>query len=49
MDPQQPKFDENQIKARIDKDLKNMATFKDMFTKLSKIESGTRIIQKFIY
>jgi len=40
MDPQQQKFDENQIKAKIDKDLKNMSTFKDMFTKLSKIENG---------
>ena len=41
MDPQQPKFDENEVKAKIDKDLKNMSILKDMFSKFAKIENGT--------
>ena len=40
MDPQQPKFDENEIKSKIDKDLKNMSIFKEMFLKFAKIENG---------
>ncbi len=47
MDPQQAKFDENEIKAKIDKDLKNMSILKDMFIKFAKIENG--IINKLFY
>jgi len=37
---QQSNFNENDIKIRMDKDLKTMSIFKDMFTKFSKIENG---------
>ncbi len=47
MDPQQPKFDENEVKAKIDKDLKNMSILKDMFSKFAKIENG--ILNKLSY
>ena len=40
MDPQQPKFDENEVKTKIDKDLKNMSILKDMLSKFAKIENG---------
>jgi hypothetical protein len=38
--PQQAKFDENEIKAKIEKDLKNMSLIKEMFSKFVKIEKG---------
>lgn len=34
------KFDENEIKIKIDKDLKNVALLKDMFSKFAKTEKG---------
>jgi hypothetical protein len=40
MEQQQAKFDENEIKAKIDKDLKNMGLLKEMFCKFVKTEKG---------